>query len=106
MKSSTLLLFLIVTIWSCQVEKRAEQSNSPSRDGFDISNSDPAAIELADSIMIAVDGRENWNKTRFFSWTSSGDGSIFWDKKMGRGRIENQEEGSVYLVNLNSGTGR
>ncbi len=104
MKTS-ILLFVLMVMWSCQIEKKAERSNS-SKDGFDISNSDPAAIELADSIMIAVGGLENWNSTRFFSWTSSGERKIFWDKAMGRGRIENVHDGSVYLVNLNNGSGR
>ncbi|CAN5185580.1 hypothetical protein BH09BAC3_BH09BAC3_01390 [soil metagenome] len=105
MKTSILLFVLMVIMWSCQIEQKAEQSNSP-KDGVDISNSDPAAIELADSIMIAVGGRENWNSTRFFSWTLSGERKIFWDKEMGRGRIENERDGSVYLVNLNNGSGR
>jgi len=87
------------------VEKKAEQSNSPG-DGFDVSNSDPAAIELADSVMIAVGGRENWDKTRFISWNSADERNIFWDKQLSRARIENLKSNTIYLVNLNIGTGR
>ena len=36
--------------------------------GFDLADSDPAAVELADSIMVAMGGRKNWDQTRYISW--------------------------------------
>ena len=52
--------------------------------------SHPAAIELADSIMVAVGGRKNWDATRFISWNFFWARDLVWDKKEGRVRIEKQ----------------
>jgi hypothetical protein len=86
-------------------EKKTAEENPPAP-GFDIANSDPAAIELADSIMAAMGGRENWDKTRFISWNFFGRRNLVWDKTEGRVRIESMPDSTIYLVNLNTLEGR
>lgn len=84
---------------------RQDNTNTP-EEGFNLEGSDPAAVELADSIMAAMGGRANWNKTRFISWSFSGRRSLVWDKQSGRVRIESPEENTIYLINVNNGQGR
>jgi plasmid maintenance system killer protein len=74
--------------------------------GFDPASSDPAAVELADSIMSAMGGRDSWEKTRFISWSFSGRRNLVWDKQDGRVRIEVPEESMTYLLNLGNGQGK
>jgi hypothetical protein len=95
----------MVSCNSDMTEKKTDQENPPAP-GFDIANSDPAAIELADSIMAAMGGRENWDKTRFISWNFFGRRNLVWDKTEGRVRIESMPDSTLYLVNLNTLEGR
>ena len=70
-----LLSFLLAAVLYACSTKTPESSISganPAAEGFDMANSDPAAVELADSIMAAMGGRENWDKTRFISWNFFG----------------------------------
>lgn len=82
----------------------AEQN--PAAEGFNFNDSDPAAIQLADSIMQAMGGRENWDKTRFISWKFFGRRDLIWDKQTGNVRIESQPDSTIYLVNEKTGVGR
>jgi hypothetical protein len=86
-------------------EKDTDLYNPPA-EGFDLANSDPAAVELADSIMAAMGGRKNWDKTRFISWNFFGRRNLTWDKAEGRVRIESIPDSTTYLVNLNTLKGR
>ena len=108
MKKLMLLVTISVLVWSCNTlpkEKSLAEQNPPA-DGFDLQNSDPAAIELADSIMHVMGGRENWDKTRFISWNFWGNRNLVWDKFDGRVRIENPKDSIIYLTNINTGEGR
>jgi hypothetical protein len=79
---------------------------NPAADGFDFANSDPAAVELADSIMVAMGGRENWDNTRFISWNFFGNRDLVWDKKEERVRVESVKDSITYIVNLKTLTGK
>lgn len=79
--------------------------DNPPAPGFDLAHSDPAAVELADSVMAAMGGRKNWDETRFISWTF-GKRHLVWDKKDGNVRIESQPDSTIYLVNINDSKGR
>lgn len=63
--------------------------------------SDPAAIELADSVLQAMGGKKAWDYVRYFSWRNS-EAKIFWDKQDSLARIEFDTEGELALVNLKS----
>lgn len=92
---------------TCQQEQGHSASGSnPHAPGFDIAHSDPAAVELADSIMVAMGGRENWDKTRFISWNFFGRRDLVWDKQEGNVRIQSPGDSVVYLLNINDMKGR
>lgn len=103
------ILFIAVLIW-CSCQPKEEQVTdgfyNPPADGFNAADSDPAAIELADSIMTAIGGRKNWDATRFISWNFFGARDLVWDKQDGRVRIESNRDSAIYLLNLNTMEGR
>ncbi len=104
----TMVSFLTgLMLFSCGTKNESGRiGENPPADGFDIANSDPAAVELADSIMTAMGGRANWDKTRFISWNFFGNRDLVWDKKEGRARIESHKDSITYLVNLTTLEGR
>ena len=108
LKHGLLAILLATVLYACST-KPAESPLSvgnPAAEGFDLANSDPAAVELADSIMIAMGGRQNWDKTRYISWNFFGNRNLVWDKEIGRVRIESPKDSIIYLVNLNTLEGR
>ena len=97
----------VLVVAGCQqsVDTSGGQENPPAP-GFDLTHSDPAAVELADSVMAAMGGRENWDKTRFISWNFFGRRNLVWDKHTGNVRIESLSDSTIYLVNINNLEGR
>ncbi len=104
MKPVIFFLALAWTFFSCEPKKNG--FDNPPAEGFDMAHSDPAAVELADSIMFAMGGRENWDKTRFISWNFFGRRNWIWDKHSGRVRIESLPDSTIYLANVNTDDGR
>ena len=105
LRTIPLLLAIVAMLSACNNPNENQRSN-PAAEGFDLDNSDPAAVELADSIMVAMGGRENWNNTRFISWNFFGNRDLVWDKKEERVRIESLKDSITYLVNLKDLTGK
>jgi hypothetical protein len=108
MKRNVLLVLVSLLIaTACRTEKDQpiQGNENPPATGFNMDNSDPAAIELADSIMAAMGGRQQWDATRFISW-DFGNRKLVWDKQQDRVRIESLRDTVTYLVNLNTLTGR
>lgn len=98
-------LVLLLVNGACTLSSDGGGENPPSP-GFDLANSDPAAVELADSVMEAMGGRENWDNTRFISWRSEGQHEISWDKRSGRVRIESFADSTTYLFHTGRNGGR
>lgn len=108
MPTRYLLLFACLVVWlaSCGPKEKTLGELNPAAEGFDFANSDAAAIDLADSIMHAMGGREAWDKTRFISWNFFDRRDLVWDKHTGRVRIESKNDSTIYLVNITTGEGR
>ncbi|MEQ8304419.1 MAG: DUF6503 family protein [Cyclobacteriaceae bacterium] len=108
MKNLLLLTVSVLIFWACQPKTESvEQGDAnPPAEGFNLAESDPAAVELADSIMTAMGGRKNWDNTRFISWNFFGRRDLVWDKTEGRVRIESAPDSTIYLLNINSMEGR
>ncbi len=90
-------------------DKRATDASAegnPADPKFDLAHSDPAAVELADSIMLAMGGRAAWNDIRFVRWQPASARTIFWDKQKGRIRLEIPDDGTVILLETRTGKGR
>lgn len=101
-----LIQFCLVCFACQQADKTVEADvNYPSA-GFDLANSDPAAIELADSVMKAQGGKRAWDETRFISWNFFGRRQLVWDKYENRVRIESLSDSVIYLLDLKTGRGR
>lgn len=79
---------------------------NPPAEGFNQANSDPAAVELADSIMVAMGGWRNWQDTRYISWNFFGFRDLIWDKYEQRARIVSLRDSITYIVDLNNLTGK
>ena len=105
-KATIVLLVMVVALHACNRLNETTGSENPASEGFDLANSDPAAVELADSIMVAMGGWKNWDDTRFISWNSFGIRNLIWDKKDSRVRIESLEDSITYLVDLETLSGK
>lgn len=82
------------------------QSENPAAPGFNVTDSDAKAIQIADEVMKAMGGRQAWDRTRYIHWTFFGRRTLLWDKKKGAVRIDFAESNDVFQVNLFSGEGR
>lgn len=98
---------VIACLIACDKDsERSDRVANPAAPGFDLAHSDPAAVELADSVMIAMGGRESWDKTRYISWNFFGRRNLVWDKANGNVRIESIPDSTIYLMNITTGKGR
>lgn len=79
------------------------QSANPHAEGFDLEGSDAKAIEIADAVMEKMGGRENWDNTRYLSWSFFADDQV-WDKWSGDFRY--QKGDLVVLMNVNTMEGK
>ena len=100
------LMTTIVTLYACDMFSSNTSFNNPAADGFDLANSDPAAVELADSIMAAAGGWQSWNEIPFISWTHFDSRNLFWDKKKDRIRVESIKDSTTYIVDLETLAGK
>jgi hypothetical protein len=85
-------------------------TTNPAAPGFDVTGSDPEAIEIADRTMKAMGGRAAWDATRYVSWNFFGFRSHVWDRHRGLDRVEwadrDSGEKHVVVVDVDEGTGR
>ncbi|MCZ8216920.1 MAG: hypothetical protein O9262_11810, partial [Cyclobacteriaceae bacterium] len=108
MKHFCATLALALLVMACQ-QKQQENTlteENPPAEGFNMDFSDPAAIELADSVMRAQGGRAAWDQTRFISWNFFGRRNLVWDKQEARVRIESLPDSTLYLLDMKTGKGR
>lgn len=108
MKHFCATLALALLGMACQQKQQESTSaeENPPAEGFNMDFSDPAAIELADSVMRAQGGRAAWDKTRFISWNFFGRRNLVWDKQEARVRIESMPDSTIYLLDMKTGKGR
>lgn len=111
--TSLVSLLMIVSMMACQSTQdqsvnaisQPKTANNPPADGFDLENSDPSAIEIADLVMEAMGGRLAWDGTRYLAWDFFGTRKLLWDKLTGDVRIDFPDS-TVYLVNIYDGSGK
>lgn len=79
---------------------------NPPAKGFDITNSDTKAIAIADQVVEAVGGRQNWEDTRLIKWNFFGSRKLAWDKHTGDVRIDYLKEELTILLNIHTMEGK
>ena len=108
MNRKTIVVVFAVLVWmtSCTGPDENAVSNNPAAEGFNQANSDPAAVELADSIMVAMGGWKNWQDTRYISWNFFGFRNLVWDKHQQLARIESLRDSITFVVDLKNLSGK
>lgn len=99
-----LLYFIpLLLAFSCQTEPTATEPEivgNPAAEGFNTADSDERAIEIADQVMEAMGGRQNWEDTRYLTWNFFGGRTHFWDKQTGDVQIELLKDNTTIFFNL------
>lgn len=108
-----ILLLSTTLIFSCQnnysSDNAASQNDAhgyPPATGFNLDSSDAEAILIADEVMKAQGGYQNWKATRYISWTFLNGRKLLWDKWEGDVRIEDPKDSTITLVNVHDSTGK
>ena len=79
---------------------------NPPGAGFNLADSDPLAIKVADDVMYAMGGRENWDNTRYLAWNFFDSRTLLWDKFAGNVRIDFLKQDLKILLNVRSMEGK
>jgi len=80
--------------------KPIDYDKNEAAEGFDVANSDPKAVEIADKVMEAMGGRKNWDDTRYIHWTFFGRRTLIWDKKIGDVQIVIPSDSQQIFLNI------
>jgi hypothetical protein len=105
MKLPQLLLFFLLLSASVVVAQSKKSPNPPAQ-GFDLTGSDPKAVQLADEVMAAMGGRKAWDNTQLIAWNFFGNRKLVWDKWNGMVRVDNLRDDQTVLLNINTDKGR
>lgn len=99
------LFFLAACLGFTACQEFSGEEN-PAAEGFNAEASDERAIALADSVMLAMGGRDAWDDTRYLSWNFFGARKLLWDKDEQLVRIEVPNDFSIYLIDMEANSGR
>jgi len=79
---------------------------NPPGAGFNVAESDPIAIKLADDVMHAMGGRANWDSTRYLYWNFFDARTLLWDKQTADVRIDFLKQDLKILMNMRTMEGK
>jgi hypothetical protein len=79
---------------------------NPPGEGFNLVESDPLGVKIADDVMHAMGGRDNWNNTRYLYWNFFDSRILLWDKFTGDVRIEFLKQDLKVLMNIRTMEGK
>ena len=68
-------------------------------------SSQEQAIRIADSVIMAMGGKENWDKVHYLKWNFFGRRTLLWDKWTGNVRIEIPSKQLLIVTNINTRQG-
>ena len=74
-------VFSCSVLIACQSENKPQKLSNPPAEGFNIEGSDAKAIAIADSVMIAMGGRDAWDQTEILKWNFFGRRTLEWNKQ-------------------------
>jgi hypothetical protein len=69
-------------------------------------DSDARAASIADSVILTMGGKENWDNTQYLHWTFFRRRTIWWNKWTGDVRIEIPAKKLLLLSNINTKNGK
>jgi len=95
----SLSLLTGLLIYSCAKPKVLQ---SPS---FNLTDSSPKAIALADEVVNANGGAQSWNQTDYLSWNFFGSRKHIWNKKTGDVKIDGLKQDVSIKMNIHSKKG-
>jgi len=97
--SIVLLLMTCLFIFSCSQSKVLQ---SPT---FNITDSDPKAISIADEVVEANGGTQPWHDTDYISWNFFGSRKHIWNKKTGDIKIQGLKQPVMIKMNIHDKNG-
>ena len=103
MKNCVILILSFSMMLACAEQKSERTHDSTSEDR---ATGDATAIDLAEKVLQASGGLENWNNTRYLQWNFFGSRKWWWDKWTGEVRVESQRSDLRLAMNINSGEGK
>ncbi|MEQ8470228.1 MAG: hypothetical protein RIC35_03545 [Marinoscillum sp.] len=80
--------------------------NNPPAEGFNVEESSPIAILLADQVMNSMGGRAAWDKTNVIYWNFFGARTLLWDKENNKVRIDMPNGDLTMALNMDDMTGK
>ena len=101
MKSTILFFCLFVSIMACSGTKQQMLRS----EGFNIDQSDPKAVAIANEVVEASGGATAWNDTRYLGWNFFGSRQHVWDKQTGDVYIRSLKDPIEITMNINDKTG-
>jgi hypothetical protein len=103
----TLVSICLCLLFACgnKNQESTDQTQQAPSNAF-LRTSDPAAVQLIDSVVSASGGMDAWMQTHFISWNVSGERDIYWDKKNGKVKVVSTGSKSSYLLDLNQRQGK
>ena len=104
-----LIICILPFIFSCSEKannKISSTEKNPAAIGFNLANSDLAAIQIADHVMEAMGGKKAYDETRYLFWNFFGSRTLLWDKHQGNVRIESQKDDFTVVMNIHSMEGK
>jgi hypothetical protein len=96
-------ILTMLTIWACTPKRKTVLKPIPNtpHPTFNVAESDQEAINLADSVVMAMGGRANWNAARFIHWNNYGQRRIGVDRKLGKARVTYLTTGTTVMLGPN-----
>lgn len=101
-----LFVFVALSLFACSTSKNLLTKGNPPAAGFDSANSDAKAVAIADEVMTAMGGRQNYDKTRYIKFNFFGSRVHTWDKLTGDIRIDYVKEDKSILMNIHTMKGK
>lgn len=104
MMKFNIMLAAIIIILSLFLISVSQISHTHPEQVVNKKDSDPKATKIANEVMNALGGKENWDNTHYISWNFFGRRLHVWDKWSGD--LHFQEKDLIVLMNLNSRSGK
>ena len=96
----TAFSFFVILFISCQPDNSF--IGNPPAPGFNMEDSDAEAIAIADKVMEAMGGRQNWENTQYLKWNFFGSRRHVWNKKTNDVVIEGLRKNYKIKMNLDN----